>query len=93
MLYLGNKPSISLDNDNVDKIDYNLIPNYSWSTWVETLKYLEKYLISLFNVLDKFSDYIYRKHNVQVSGSLTISSLAMKIFLSKFYKKNIPLIN
>lgn len=51
------------------------------------------YLKSLFEVIGKFSDYIYRKHRVQVSGSLTISSLAMKIFLSKFYGKNIPLIN
>lgn len=48
---------------------------------------------SLFEVVGKFSDYIYLNHLVQVSGSLTIPSLAMKIFLSKFYGNNIPLIN
>ena len=36
---------------------------------------------------------IYRKYSVQVFGSLTISSLAMKIFLVRYYNKNITLIN
>lgn len=72
---------------------YDLIPNTSWNTRIETIKYLEKDLISLFDVLNKFSDYIYRKYRVQVSGSLTISSLAMKIFLMRFNKIDIPLIN
>lgn len=47
----------------------------------------------MFRVVNKFSDHIYLKYNVQVSASLTISSLAMKIFLSKYYKNNISLIN
>ena len=93
MFYLGKKPYISFYNSNVDKIEYDLIPNYDWSTKIETLKYLDKDLTCLFEVINKFSDYIYRKHKVQVSGSLTISSLAMKIFLTRFYKNNVPLIN
>lgn len=43
--------------------------------------------------MNKFSDHIYYKHKVQVSSSLTISSIAMKIFLNKYYKNNIGLIN
>lgn len=50
----------------------------------KTIKSLVKDLISLFRVVNKFSDHIYLKYNVQVSASLTISSLAMKIFLSKY---------
>ena len=60
------------------------------------MKYLEKDLISLSEVMSKFSDAIYRKHQIQVSDYLTISALALKIFLSKFYdprKLGIPLIN
>lgn len=72
---------------------YNEIPNEDWSTEKETIKYLKKDLRSLFQVVNKFSDHIHRKYSVQVSGSLTISSLAMKIFLSKYYKNNISLIN
>lgn len=46
--------------------------------------------------MTKFSDVIYRKHKIQVSGTLTISSLAMNIFLTNYYdptKAAIPLIN
>ena len=60
---------------------------------METFKYLEIDLVSLYEVMAKFSDNIYRNHRVQVLGSLTISSLAMRIFLSKFYGHDIPLIN
>ena len=54
---------------------------------------MEKDLISLFQVVNKFSHHIYLKYKVQVSASLTISSLAIKILLSKYYKNNIPLID
>lgn len=44
-------------------------------------------------MVNKFSHHIYLKYKVQVSASLTISSLAIKILLSKYYKNNIPLID
>ncbi len=99
LFYTGDKPSIDFyekpenEEEQEDHINtYNLIPNTSWSSKIETIKYLEKDLISLFQIISKFSDYTYNKQEVQVSNSLTISSLAMKIFLSKYYNKNIPLI-
>ena len=72
---------------------YKNIPPKNWSLKDETLKYLEKDLISLYNVIEKFSTEIFINHHVHVSDSLTISSLSMNIFLNRFYKNNIPLIN
>lgn len=43
--------------------------------------------------MNKFSDYVYYKHNLQVSSCLTISSIAIKLFLNKYYKDNLALIN
>ena len=94
--YRGSKPDKSYYPEGVDQPTYDLIPREDWNTQIETLKYLEIDLKSLFEVMSKFSDNIYRNHKVQVSGSLTISSLAMKIFLSRFYdaaNAPIPLIN
>ena len=47
----------------------------------------------MFENLNKFSKFIYRKYKVQVSSGLTISSIAIKIFLLKFYINNLGLIN
>lgn len=77
---------------SINILHYDTIPNHNWSSELETIKYLGKDLISLYEIIDKFSDYVYLKYNVQVSNSLTISSLALGIFLSKYYNKNIPLI-
>ena len=96
LFYNGIKPTIDYYNsviENVDKDLYDSIDTNNWSTKGETLKYLEIDLISLFQVMDKFSDYAYLKYNIQVSSCLTISSIAIKIFLTKYYKNNIPLIN
>jgi hypothetical protein len=41
----------------------------------------------------KFSQEIFLGYSTQVTSSYTITSLALKIYLSKFYNGNIPLIN
>jgi DNA polymerase type B, organellar and viral len=47
----------------------------------------------LYQVLSKFSEYIFLNHSIQLIDSVTISSLALIIYLSKYYYENIPLIN
>jgi hypothetical protein len=90
IFYDGIKPSIEYFEDiNLDV--YNSIPK-NWNAKKETLIYLESDLVSLFQVLDKFSTHIFRVYNVQVVESLTISGIALKIFLNKYYNNNIPLI-
>ena len=49
-------------------------------------------MISLYQVCDRFGDYVYNTFNVDFSTCNTISSLAMKIYITKFNTKNIPLI-
>ena len=97
VFYTGRKPAKHFYQyeyeHELDKETYDLIPDLYWGTKAETIKYLEKDLLYLFEVINKFSDYIYRKHKIQVSGSLTISYLAMKLFLIRFNKAEIPLIN
>ena len=90
LFYVGNKPSKS-KYENIDKKNYDLITK-KWNSQDETIKYLEKDLLSLFEIINKFSDYTYVKYGVQVANNLTISSLAMSIYLNKYYKNNIPLI-
>ena len=96
LFYIGIKPSIEYYDSIKEKVErylYNSIPLNNWSTQDETFKYLEKDLRSLYEVISKFSSNIFLKYNVQVVSCLTISSVAMKIFLNKFYSENIPLIN
>ena len=51
--------------------------------------------MSLYQIINKFSIFIYLKYKVQITNNLTISSLALDIFLSTYNKNdsNIPLIN
>ena len=92
LFYVGPKPSKDYYNDDVSLTAYNEIPE-NWDAKSITLDYLEKDLVSLYQVISKFSDYIYLNHTVQLTESVTISSLALKIYLTKFYSNNIPLIN
>ena len=92
IFYKDHKPDKSLYDDKIDDELYASIPT-TWGTQIEAIKYLEKDLKSLFEAIGKFNAYIYRNHSVQVTGSLTISSLAIKIYLTKFYSTDIPLIN
>lgn len=92
LFYKGVKPNIYFYNPDVDVNLYNDLPTH-WDSQITTIDYLEKDLKSLYEVIRKFSEYIFLKYSIQVNQSVTISSLAMKIFLKKYYSDNIPLIN
>ena len=107
LFYVGNKPNIDYYKDvDVDDLEdnvvknkltirnvYDSIPTIDWSTEKETVKYLEKDLVSLFDIMDKFKLGIYSRYYTHITRSLTISGLAIDIFLRRFYGNNIPLIN
>jgi len=44
-------------------------------------------------VLNKVNKYTFRDYGIQLTESITISGLALKLFISKFYKENLPYIN
>lgn len=92
--YMGARPDISYYNSNVNLELLNESHKSSWSLRIETLKYLEKDLISLLEVLEKFQELLWLDHNIELTESLTISGLAKTKYM-KYYLKNskIPLIN
>ena len=94
LFYVGKTPSINYYN-NITQEEYNSLYKEVWSLKNECLLYLNKDLISLCEVLVKVNKILHLKYNIQMTESLTISSLAIKIFLKDHYdpiKKPIPLV-
>ena len=90
--YIGNKPNFHYYN-NLNLYEYEQIPLNNWNLKKECLIYLNKDLISLYEVMYEFSRIVYIKFNVQLTDALTITRLAINIYKSKFYiKQNIPYI-
>ncbi len=64
-----------------------------WSFKEESLLYLEKDLYSLYEVLKKANKKFFLLFNIQMTDSLTITSLALKVFMKDHYPTPvIPLI-
>lgn len=100
LFYIGRKPKINYwnldkrDSDYAKRLEvYNLIPNKNWDAQESTIKYLNDDLISLFEVMTKFNEEIYLKYDTQVTNNLTISGIAMDIYLRRYHQDCIPLIN
>lgn len=88
LYYIGNTPGIEYFQTNKKDItlEYQKIKkNPNWNLKQETIKYLESDLISLLQIMYEFSQYIYESHHIQVTDCLTITSLAVKIFLANHY--------
>ena len=98
IFYTGNKPNIKYYKDidtqkNMKKEEYKLIDKKDWSTKNKTIEYLEKDLLCLFDIMDKFKLRIFSKYHTHITRNLTISGLSMDMFLRRFYKEKIPLVN
>lgn len=93
LFYEGVTPDISY-YENIDQEIYNqLYLNKPWSFKQETIKYLTKDLDCLYEVVVKANKQVFLDYKVNMIDSVTISGLAVKIFLKEFYKGNIPIIN
>ena len=66
---------------------------HDWSFKEETLKYFHNDLLCLYEVMLKANKQIFIDYDTDLKDSLTISSLAARIFLTKYYNNNILLIN
>ena len=73
--------------------EYNKIVSNNWSFKDETIKYLNNDVNSLHEVLMKANKQIFNDFNVYMKDNITISALAMDIFLKQYYKNNIPRID
>lgn len=94
LFYVGQTPNIHYYKD-INMEDYINLYKEIWSLKEECLSYLDKDLISLYQVLVKVNKSIHFLFNMQMTDSLTVSGLAMRIFLTKYYNPNdkaIPLI-
>jgi len=94
--YIGPKPNISYYNNKFNSELYieSIVNVSKWSLRIETLKYLERDLLSLLEILEKVQKILWEDHNIELTEGLTISSLAKTKFM-KYYLKDskIPLIN
>ena len=95
--YVGNTPPIEYykrKNKIITKSEYKSIFKTNWSLKDETIKYLEQDLLSLYEIMDTFNRYVFIEYNIQMTENLTISRLALNIFL-KLYLGNteLPVIN
>ena len=83
---IGNKPDIkyySLSNISLD--DYNQINSSNWNLKKECLKYLEKDVLGLLEVLNKVSLYYFNEFGVNIPKYMTLPSIAMSVFGFNFY--------
>ena len=90
--YIGYTPDKSYYEDISDD-DYKSLYTSKWSFKEESLKYLTDDLICLYEVIVKASKQVFLDYGVDMRENLTISGLAIKIFLRNFYDNNIPLIS
>jgi hypothetical protein len=80
--YFSGKEEISTEEykDYINEIQGN------WDCKLETLKYLEKDLDILYDIMHKFNNTTFREFKVNISRIRTISGLAFLIFSANYYK-------
>lgn len=97
--YIGETPGIEYYNisfkQKITELEYKeMYTKNNWDLRKETITYLEKDLISLLEVLEKFNSSLFINHNIQMTECLTISRIALTKFLKNYLEdKKIPLIN
>lgn len=89
--YIGNTPDIMFF-ENISLDDYANIVKDNWNFKNESLDYLANDIKGLYQILRKANKSFFIKYDLDITSGLTISSLAMNLFHSKYYQNNIPLI-
>lgn len=69
--------------------EYLNLDQNNWSLKESSLEYLESDLLSLYQVLEYFNNYIYENFKLNITEFLTLPSLSFGIFKSSFYKGNL----
>lgn len=91
--YIGVTPGIE-EFKGISKEEYTKIYRQDWNLKEENLEYLKKDLLSLYEIMKESNKYLFINHKVQMTDSLTISGLAMKIFCTYYlYNNTISIIN
>jgi hypothetical protein len=89
--YEGAVPAKSF-YDNISDIDYKLLvddfKDKNWNFKAELLKYMKNDIVALYQIIEHFSLIMYELENLNITSVSTISSNALKIFLSNYFNKN-----
>ncbi len=92
LFYKGHTPGIHYYNDiSIDK--YREIYKEDWDFKVETIRYLKDDLNCLYEIMISANKQVHNDYKINIMDATTISGLAMKIYLSRYYRNNIPQIN
>lgn len=95
LFYIGNTPDINYYK-HIDLDTYNSMYKKDWSFKEEAIEYLTKDLKSHYEVIRTANHNIFMLFDVDMTSCLTVSKLALTIFLKSHYdqdKAPIPLIN
>ena len=90
--YIGKVPPLKYFGNKIDSTDYNEYKskyNSNWSLRSESLLYCERDVISLYQVIIKFSQMIFELFNVNIHNYPTLPSVAFAIFRSNFLVENL----
>lgn len=94
LLYEGDVPAFKYFN-KISINDYNKYVNSfdkdKWNSKIETIKYLEADLLSLYQVVTSFNNIIFNKFNINITRVRTISGLAFLIYTAKYYDPKNPI--
>jgi hypothetical protein len=89
--YKGKIPDKSF-YDNISDIEYNKIADeFKDKNWIlkdELLNYMKNDIVSLYQIIDKFSKEMYELENLNITSVSTLSSIALKTYLTNYYNKN-----
>jgi DNA polymerase type B, organellar and viral len=94
LFYIGQTPHIDYYN-HIQPDEYEKLTKSIWNLKKETIKYLNNDIVSLLNIMNEFSWVLYRDYNTELTEGLTITRIALNIFLKTFYnykEKAMPLI-
>lgn len=85
--YIGVTPEIKYFND-ISIENYNKINIDNYNLRNESLKYLERDLKSLLEIMFKFNNIIYDSYSLNITEHKTASSLSLNIYCSNYYKNS-----
>ncbi len=95
VFYIGNTPDLSYyENTNIE--DYSSLYSTNWDFKEESIKYLTKDLVSLYEILVTSNRSLHSHFNVQIVNCLTVYRIASDIYLKNFVNRgtsNLPYIN
>ena len=89
--YKGEIPNIRYYNQDCETLKkYNILlsKNKVWDLKYETLKYLERDLISLHQIMIKMSQEVFDLYSINITKCSTISALSLVLYKSNFLKSS-----